>query len=99
MKPSMRADGRQVDVAARLVGLGLQRELQVVLLVAHVVAEEVERVAEALQASSGFLAASVSDALAAAPEDVDLRAQLDAQVDGAHRLLQRVGAHLRRRWR
>ena len=36
------ADRRQQDVAARLVGLGLDREPQVVALVGDVLAEEVE---------------------------------------------------------
>ncbi len=55
-----RADRRQIDVAARLVGLRLQRELQVIALVDRVLAEEVDCLAEALQASSGLRTASVS---------------------------------------
>ena len=50
MKREHRAHRRQVDVAARLVRLRLQRESEVVSLVEHVLAEEVERVAEPLQA-------------------------------------------------
>ena len=43
------ADGRQQDVAARLVGLGLDREPQVVALVDDVLAEEVERLLVAVE--------------------------------------------------
>ena len=46
-------------------------------------------------ASSGFLRGVGFGALAAAPEHVDLRAELHAEVDAAHRLLQGVGADAR----
>ncbi len=89
------AGGRQVDVVARLVGLGLEREHQVVLPVLDVVGQEVERVAEALAGVERVLGGVALDALAAAPEHVDLGAELDAEVDRVHRLLQRVGPHAR----
>ena len=47
-EPEIRRGGREVDVAARLVRLGFEREAQVVSLVARVLAQEVDRVAEAL---------------------------------------------------
>jgi len=67
------AGRRQVDVVPRLVGLGLEREHEVVLLVLHVVGQEVERVAEALARLERALGRVALDALAATPEDVDLR--------------------------
>ena len=86
--------GGQIDVSARLVGLGFQRELQVVALVSHVFAQEVQRLAETLARVQWVLGRVALCALAAAPEDVDLGPQLDAQVNGVHRLVQGVGAHL-----
>ena len=80
---------------ARLVGLGLEGEDEVVLPVLDVVGEEVEGVAEALAGLERVLGGVALDALAAAPEDVHLRPELDAEVDGVHRLLQGVGAHPR----
>ena len=47
-----------------------------------------------LIASSGILGGVALDAFAPAPEHVDLRAELCAQIDGVHGLLQRIGAHL-----
>ena len=73
------ADGRQEDVAARLVGLGLHREAQVVALVEHVVAEHVDRLAVALERVARVLGDAGLGALAPAPEDVDLGAELGAR--------------------
>ena len=89
------ADRRQEDVAARLVRLGLERELEVVALRSDVLAEEVERVAEPLERLLRILGGVRLDAFASAPEHVRLRAELHAEVDGAHRLLERVRAHAR----
>ena len=89
-------DRRQEDVAARLVRLGLEREPQVVPLRRHVVAQEVQRVAKpAASLPADPSPRSVSDALASAPEHVRLGAELDAEVDRVHRLLERVRAHAR----
>jgi hypothetical protein len=75
--------------------LGLAREHEVVRPVLYVTGQEVERVPEALQGLDRVLAGVGLHALAPAPEDVDLRPQLHAEVDRVHRLLQRVGAHAR----
>ncbi len=64
------ADGRQVDVAARLVRLGLEREVQVGALRPGIVAQEVQRLSEAFDAFSGVLRRVRLDALAATPEQV-----------------------------
>jgi hypothetical protein len=71
------------------LGLASRAKLEVVALVEHVLAQEVQRLAVALDGVTGVLGRVGLDPLAPAPEDVDLGAQLDAQVDGAHRLLQR----------
>ncbi len=87
------ADGRQEDVPARLVGLGLHREAQVVAVVEHVVAEDVDRLAVALQRVARVLGDADLGALAAAPEDVDLGVELGGGVDEAHRLADRRAPH------
>ena len=51
------ADGRQQNVAARLVRLWFQGEPDVVLLLAHVVAQDVQRLAVAVQRGRHVLAA------------------------------------------
>ncbi len=86
--------GRVVDVAARFVGLGFQGKLQVIFLIEGVFAQEVHRLAAALDGIHRALAGIGLGAFAPAPEDIDLRAELHAQVNGFHRLLQGIGAHL-----
>ena len=86
-------DGRQEDVAARLVRLRLDRERHVVALLDHVLVEHVDRLAVALERVARVLGAADLGALAAAPEDVDLGAQRRAQVDRAHRLADRRAPH------
>ncbi len=95
MKASAWPDGRQEDVAAGLVGLGLEREADVVLLVLDVAGEEVERLGVAGQRVARVLGRGRLHALAAAPEHVDRGAELGGDVDVAHRLLDRVPADLR----
>ena len=87
------ADGRQIEVAARLVRLRLDGELDVVALAEDVIAQEVDGLAEPLGRLDRILAGVHLDALASAPEDENLRAQLGRHVDGPHHLLRRVQAH------
>ncbi len=87
-------DRRQEDVAARLVRLWLERDTHVIALLAHVFAEEVERLAEALERVARRLCGVGLDTLATSPEDVEGRADLGAQVDAPHDLLERVTTHL-----
>ncbi len=88
------ADSGQQDVAARLVRLGLDRELQAVALGGHVLAEEVERFLHTVQSDAYVLGGARLGALSAAPGDVRLGAQLGRQVDVADRLAQGVAAHV-----
>jgi hypothetical protein len=88
------AGGGKVDVAARLVGLGFQRELEVIPVVLHVAAQEVEALPEPLGGLDRILRRVHLGAFPAAPEHVDVGAQLHAQVHRAHRLLQGVRADL-----
>ncbi len=88
------ADGGQQDVAARLVGLRLDREPQVVAAVDDVLAEQVERLLVAVQRGGDVLGRAVLRALAAAPGDVDLGAELGGQVDVAHHLADREPAYV-----
>ena len=88
------ADGRQQDVAARLVRLGLDRELQVVALLDDVLAEQVEGLLHAVEGDAHVLGAAGLGALTAAPGDVGLGAELDREVDVADRLAQGVAAHV-----
>src|SRR5262245_34949588 len=89
------AGRREVDVAARLVRLGFERELIAVALRDRIFAEEVHRLAEPLYRLAGVSGRVDLCAFAAAPEDVNLRADLGAEVHSAHRLLNRVKADAR----
>ena len=87
------AHGGQEDVAAGLVGLGLDGELQLVALLDHVVGQQVDRLAVTLERVARVLGHAHLGALAPAPEDVDLGAELGPEVDGEHRLADRRPAH------
>ena len=84
---------RQQDVAAGLVGLRLDREADVVALVGDVVAEQVHGLAVALERLADVLRGVVLGALAAAPHDERLRAELGGEVELAQHLAQREAAH------
>ena len=84
----------EVDVPARLVGFGFQGEFQVVAPVLDVLAQEVHGFAHAFDRFDGVLGRVDFGAFAPAPEDINRRADLDAQVDGVHGLLQGVGPDL-----
>ena len=86
---------REIDVGARLVGFRLEGEAQLVAAIDHVLAEEVHAVPHARDRGPRIAAGVGLGALAAAPEDVDLGAELDAEIDRVHRLAQRKGAHAR----
>ena len=85
--------GWVVDIAARFVGLGFEREFQIIFLIERIFAQEVHRFAVAFDGFDRALARIRFGAFASAPEDVDLRAEFHAQVNGVHRLLQGIGAH------
>ena len=85
-------DRGEQDVAAGLVGLGLDREAEVVALLGDVVAEQVEGLLHPVQRDARVLRGAVLRALTTAPGDVDLGAQLGGEVDVAHHLAQREAA-------
>ena len=87
------AHGGQEDVAAGLVGLGLDGELQRVPLLDHVVRQQVDRLAVALERVTRVLGHAHLGALAPAPEHVDLGAELGPEIDREHRLADRRPAH------
>src|SRR5207237_9482924 len=87
------ADRRQVNIASWLVRLRLQRKTQIVPLRSHVLAQEVDRIAEPLYRFLWILGGIGLSPFAAAPEHIGLGSQLDAEVDGAHRPLQSVTAN------
>ena len=89
----IRAGRRHVDVAARLVGLGLERELEAVLPIDRILAEEVDRVAQPLDRFVRRAAGVGFRALASAPQHENAGAKLRAEIHRPHRLLQREGAH------
>ena len=91
----IRAGGRHVDVAARLVRLRFHREAVAVLLVDRVLAEVVDRVAQALDGLVRPAARVGLGPFTPAPEHEDLCPELGAEVHGAQRLLHRVGPHPR----
>ncbi len=84
---------RQQDVPARLVGLRLDGEPQVVALVDAVLGEQIQALAIALQRRLDVLGRVDLGALAAAPEHERLRAEVGGQVEIAQDLAQRVPAH------
>jgi hypothetical protein len=88
-----RAGRRQVDVAPRLVRLGLEREAELIAAVDAEARQPVQGIAEALQREQRILAGLGLDTLAPTPEHVGRGAELDAELDRARRLLQGEGAH------
>ena len=87
------ADGRQQDVAARFVGLRLDREAQRIAVVGDVLAEQIERLTVALEGGLDVLGTVVLAALTPAPEDEGLRAEFGGEIDVAQHLAQREAAH------
>lgn len=88
------AEGGEQDVAARLVRLRLDREPDVVALVGHVVAEQVDGLPVALQRGTHVFRRVVLRALATTPHDERARTELCAQVELTEHLAQREAAHL-----
>src|SRR5271165_1391932 len=84
------AGGSHVDVAARLVRLGFEGELEAVLLVEVVFAEIVQCFAQALDRLIRTTACVRFRSLAATPEHEDLRAQFGAEVHSGHGFLYRI---------
>ena len=88
-------DGGEPGIATGLVRLRLERELHVVSLRDGVLADEVQRLAIALERILDALRGLHLLPLAAAPEHVDRRAELGAEIDSCHRLLQREATDAR----
>ncbi len=86
------ADRGQQNVAARLVGLGLDGELQVVALLDDVLAEEIEGLLHPVQGGPYVLGRPGLRAFPSAPGHIGAGAQLGGQVDVAECLAQRVAA-------
>ena len=74
-------------------GLGSMREPQVVALVDDVAGEQVDALAVAVERGADVLGRVVLGALAAAPHDEGLGAELGGEVDVAQHLAQREAAH------
>ena len=85
-------DGRQQDVAAGLVRLGLERDLDVVALVLDVAGDGVDALAVAVERGVQILGAVVLAAFPATPHDEGLGAELSGQVDVAQHLAEREPA-------
>jgi alanine racemase len=88
------AGNGEIDMAARLVGLGLEGEFVSESPVDAVLAEEVDGFAEALDGFDGGFGGVGFGAFAAAPEDVNLRAAFGAEFHGPHGFLDGIGADL-----
>ena len=93
------ADGRQQDVAARLVGLGLDGEAHRVAAVEHVGAQSVDGLLHAVEGGPHVLGGVGLRPLPAPPGDVGLRPELGRQVDVAQGLAQGDSAGRCGRWR
>ena len=87
------ADRRQQDVAAGLVGLGLERDAQAVALLLDVRGDGVDALGVAVVRGVEVLGGVVLGALAATPHDERVGAQLGGEVDVADHLAQAVAAH------
>ena len=87
------ADRREQDVAAGLVGLGLERDAQAVALLLDVRGDGVDALGVAVVRGVEVLGGVVLGALAAAPHDERVGAQLGGEVDVADDLAQAVAAH------
>src|SRR5262245_35178248 len=94
-EPQVGAGRREVDVAARLVRLGFERELVAIALRDRIFAEEVHRLAEPLYRLAGVSPRVDLSAFTPPPEDVYLRAYFGAEVHRAHGFLHRVKADAR----
>src|ERR1043166_3514827 len=86
------ANRRQKDVTARVGGLGLEREREIVASRANVLAEKIDRIAEPLDRLLRIFRGVGLHSFSTAPEHVRLSAELRAEVDRVHGLLQRVVA-------
>ena len=91
----IRSRDGEIHMPARLVRLGLERELVAELLADAVFAQEIDRLAESLDRIDRVLGRIRFDAFAAAPEDVNLRAAFRAEFHRPHRLLNRISANPR----
>ena len=87
------ADGRQQDVAARLVRLGLDGEPNVVAVVDRVLRQHVDALGVARERRPDVLGRVGLGAFAPTPEHVGLRAEFDGKVEVAHDLAQCVAAN------
>ena len=92
-KSEVRARGRHIDVAARLVRFGFEREAVAVFLLQGIFAQIVDRLPQPLHRIVRPPARVGFRSLASAPEDKNLGAEFSAQIHGAHRFLYRVSAH------
>ena len=88
------AHRRQQDVAARLVGLGLEREAQRVPLLAHVLAREVHRFGVAVERGARVHRRVDLAPLTPTPHHEHLGAELHAEIDGVEGLGQGEATHL-----
>ncbi len=86
-------DGREQDVAARLVRLRLDREADAVALVEHVLAEQVDGLLVAGERGAHVLRGVVLRAFAATPHHERLGAEFGGEVDLPDHLAERVAAH------
>ena len=95
MKARAWPDGGQEHVAPRLVRLRLDGDDERVAALADVGAAQVDGLGVAVEGGAHVLGRLGLHALAPAPHDVDLGAQLGPEVDGVERLGHRVAAHVR----
>ncbi|CAM5788774.1 hypothetical protein CPER28S_02292 [Cellulomonas persica] len=87
------ADGRQEDVAAGLVRLGLERDAQLVALLLDVRGDGVDAVRVRLVRGVQVLGRVVLGTLTAAPHDERVGVERRGEVDVAQDLAQRVATH------
>ena len=87
------ADSGQQDVAARLVGLGLDSEPNVIAVVDRVLRQHVDALGIARERRPDVLRRVGLGAFAPTPEHIGLRAKLDSKIEVAHDLAQCIAAN------
>ncbi|GAJ84903.1 hypothetical protein NBRGN_080_00270 [Nocardia brasiliensis NBRC 14402] len=86
-------DGRQQDIAARLIRFRLDREPQIVAALAHESGQHIQAFAVTVQCGAHILGTVVLRAFTTAPQHIGARPQFGSQLHISKHLAQREPAH------
>src|SRR5262249_46611366 len=93
-EPEVSTGAGHVNVAARLIVLGFERELVAVFLIDVVFAKIIDGLAQVFHSMVRTAAGVGFSAFASAPEDEDFGTQFRAEIHGAHGFLNGVSANV-----